>query len=342
MSQNHSKNVVELPISEQPGFSMIDVGRKRATQRRAVASGTIYLGPLAYEKVKTRTLPKGDALALAEIAGITGAKKTPDLIPLCHPLPLDQVNIYTELNDTDHSVTAYCLATCFAKTGVEMEAVAGVNAALLTIWDLAKGTDPALHMSDIRLLVKEGGKSGLWVHPDGIPNWLAEQLPDEQTLPGVSAAILVMSDRASAGTYEDRSGPVISGLLTDKGASVSGIVVIPDDSETIKSNVDELRKTNNPDLIILSGGTGPGPRDVTPETLKDICDKTIPGFGELLRSDGANFTKASWLSRSMAGVIGETLIIALPGSPKAVNEGLDALLPILPHALHMVKGDGHE
>lgn len=335
------KKIVGFPASkEEAHFRMIDVGKKRVTQRRAVASGTIKIGVLAFQKVKEKSLPKGDVLSLAEIAGIMGAKKTPDLLPMCHTLPLDKVEIHCELVPPD-AVTVYCQTLAHAKTGVEMEAIIGAQVALATIWDLVKGTEPNLEIGAVRLLVKEGGKSGLWVNPDGIPDWLAAQLPDEKTLTGIKAAVLVMSDRAAGGVYEDRSGALLEELLVQKGAHVCEKRIIPDNPQDIEKALRDFQAQHAPALIFLSGGTGPGPRDVTPETLAKLCDKTIPGLGELLRSDGACLTDMAWLSRSCGGVVGESLVIALPGSPKAVREGIEALLPLLPHTLKMIKGDDH-
>lgn len=123
---------------------MINVGGKPITHRIAVARGEIVLGADAFKLLSTRSLPKGDALLLAEIAGIQGAKNASQLMPLCHPMGLDAVSIRHELNSDKYSVTVYCTASTHAKTGVEMEALAGVNAALLTIWDLCKMIEPNL------------------------------------------------------------------------------------------------------------------------------------------------------------------------------------------------------
>lgn len=321
-------------------FRMIDVGQKRETRRRAVACGTITVGAVAFKKIIDKTLSKGDVLALAEIAGIMGAKKTPELLPMCHTLPIDQVSIHCVPQAPD-AVVVYGQVSAHAKTGVEMEAVMAVQMALATIWDLVKGTEPALTIGNIKLLVKEGGKSGLWINPDGIPDWLAAQLPDQKPLKGLSAAVVVMSDRAVKGLYEDKSGPVVKEFLSQHGARVSDYAVLPDEADKIVEHLKKIIAKFKPDFVVTAGGTGLSKRDVTPETLEEICDRMIPGFGELLRKDGAQITNKSWLSRSMAGMFGETLIIALPGSPKAVQEGMEALLPILPHALSMVCGGKH-
>lgn len=154
--------------NKQDGFSMADVADKAVTRRVALASGRIIVGDKAYEMLKNKTLPKGDALALAEYAGIQGAKQTPSLIPLCHPISLNRVAIHTELNPEGEAVDVYAVAEIDAKTGVEMEALCGLNIALLTIWDLTKPVNAALEITDVRLQYKSGGKRGDWVHPDGI------------------------------------------------------------------------------------------------------------------------------------------------------------------------------
>ncbi len=336
---NNKNKVMEFPDRE-PSFRMIDVGRKRVTRRRAVACGTITVGQEAFKKIREKSLPKGDVLALAEIAGITGAKKTSDLIPMCHTLPLDQVSIHCVPAEPD-AVTVYAQVVCYAKTGVEMEAVMGVQAALATIWDLTKGTEPNLTIGGVRLLVKEGGKSGLWVNPDGIPDWLEEQLPARQGMQGVKTAVLVMSDRAAAGVYKDKSGALLKELLQDDGADVAECRIVPDNRDDISEALGALYKAHQPKLIITSGGTGPGPRDVTPDVLDSVCDRILEGFGEVLRRESAAFTDTAWLSRMKAGMMKETLIIALPGSPKAVAECWEILRPFMAHALKMVEGQGH-
>jgi molybdenum cofactor biosynthesis protein MoaC len=148
---------------------MADVAQKAITYRRALAAGEIIVGKEAFTMLSGGTLPKGDALALAEFAGIQAAKQTPSLIPLCHPISLNRVSVHTALNEEKYSVEVYVLAEISAQTGVEMEALCGLNIALLTIWDLTKPINAALTINDVRLIFKSGGKRGDWVHPDGIP-----------------------------------------------------------------------------------------------------------------------------------------------------------------------------
>lgn len=334
-----TEQVMSFPAVETQ-FKMIDVGRKRPTHRRAVAAGSIYMGADAFDKIKTGSLPKGNVLALAEAAGIAGAKKTPDLLVMCHPLPLDQVTIHCALDESRNCVTVYCQAAAFAKTGVEMEALAGVNAALLTIWDLTKGVYPALRMGEITLLVKTGGKSGIWMHPDGIPEWLEKQLPPARSLEGKSAAVLVMSDRAARGEYTDESGLALNTLLEEQGAVLSAYEIIPDEKDAISAALLRICTEKMPDVLIASGGTGPGPRDVTPEVLAQISERMLDGLGDLLRFESLHYTDTAWLSRMTAGMVGATLVIAFPGSPKAVKECWDIIIPFLGNALNKIAKQG--
>jgi len=151
-------------------WSMADVSQKSTTHRVAVAGGKILLGRDAFQLLVDGKLPKGDPLAMAEVAGIQAAKQTPSLIPLCHPIALNRVMIHSVPRAEDHSVEVFCVAEIAEKTGVEMEALTGLSIALLTIWDLTKPVNPALEITKNRLIYKSGGKSGTWVHPDGLPD----------------------------------------------------------------------------------------------------------------------------------------------------------------------------
>ena len=158
------------------GYKMVDVSSKEITHRKSLAIGEIILGPQVIEMIKTKRMPKGDPLSIAEVSGINGVKKTSELIPLCHPLPLDHISLHTEINESKHSVIVYCLVSANSKTGVEMEALSGVNSALLAIYDLSKIVEPNLKIINIKLLVKSGGKKGLWINPDGIPDKIKNTL----------------------------------------------------------------------------------------------------------------------------------------------------------------------
>lgn len=148
---------------------MADISSKAVSRRVAIAGGKIHLGEQAFSLLVEGKLPKGDPLAMAEIAGIQAAKQTPSLIPLCHPISLNRVMVHSFPRPDDHSVELFCVAEIAEKTGVEMEALTGLSVALLTIWDLTKPVNAALEISHTRLLFKSGGKRRTWIHPDGMP-----------------------------------------------------------------------------------------------------------------------------------------------------------------------------
>lgn len=156
--------------SSSKNWSMADISAKETTRRVAIAGGKIRVGSKAFKLLEAGQLPKGDPLAMAEIAGIQAAKQTPSLLPLCHPISLNRVMIHSILRPEDHSVEVFCVAEIAEKTGVEMEALTGLSIALLTIWDLTKPVNAALEITNSRLIYKSGGKSGVWVNPAGLPD----------------------------------------------------------------------------------------------------------------------------------------------------------------------------
>ena len=331
----------DRPSADDSAIHMADVRRKRPTPRRAVAVGEIALGD-AYDSVVQRRLPKGDALLMAEIAGIQGAKLAPQLMPLCHPLPLDLVRVRCVPVPERAAIRVYCEVATEARTGVEMEALAGVNGALLTIYDLTKPVQPALTLGAIRLLFKEGGKKGLWIHPEGMD---AEERAYYRPQPGPrldgeAVAVVTLSDRAAAGVYEDKSGALLEERLRAMGADVHR-QLLADGIEPLAAALRAEAARGTP-LVLCTGGTGFGPRDLAPEALAQVATRPVPGLAELFRSASSAHTTLAWLSRSACALVGDgTLVLLLPGSPKAVAQGMDILGPLLPHALAMMRGLPH-
>jgi cyclic pyranopterin phosphate synthase len=317
---------------------MIDVGEKTATKRICTASGKLIASPEIILRIKNGELPKGNVLPLAEAAGITAVKKTSDLLPLCHPLPIDAA--YVRFEFEQNFVKVFCEVSAVAKTGVEMEALSGVSAALLCIYDLTKGIFPALEISDIHLNKKEGGKSGVWTHPKAEAN--AVTVGSKNLLwSGLSFSVITLSDRCSQGLAEDSSSPKIIEFSKSLGARLVQQKLIADNATYLKETIQTFVTDKKTDLIICTGGTGLGPRDITPETIQSLGGKIVPGLGEVIRKHGSMFTPFSWLSRSEGYLLDQTLVICLPGSFKAVKESLDAIATIVPHAMHMIRGDSH-
>ncbi len=155
----------------------------------------------------------------------------------------------------------------------------------------------------------------------------------------IRSAVVTVSDRSARGEREDVSGPLLRKYLEEKGADVAGYRVVPDERPAITATLIELSDRDGVDLILTTGGTGPAPRDVTPEATLEVLDREMPGLAELLRSEGSKHTPFAALSRGRAGIRGRTLIVNLPGSPKAVEESWQILAPLLPVAVALVRGD---
>jgi cyclic pyranopterin phosphate synthase len=302
---------------------MLDISRKTETLRIATARAAVRMAAETVVRVRCGSVPKGDPLPVAKVAAIQAAKDTPRLIPYCHPVPLDFVGVEFELGEDSIVITV--TAKAVAKTGVEMEALTGAAAAALTVYDMLKMLDDSLLIAEVALVSKKGGKS---------------DFRDQFDRP-LRAAVVVMSDSIAAGKKSDQSGRSIVERLEAEGVEVADYRIIPDDAAQIRETVlrycDELEL----DLVLTTGGTGLGPRDTTPEALDGIIEREAPGIAEAMRAYGQRRTPRAMLSRGRAGVRGNTLIVALPGSRTGVAESLDALLPGLFHAFHMLWGEGH-
>lgn len=301
---------------------MFFTDNKIATLRTAIAECVITMGADTLERVKDKTTPKGDVLELARTAGVLAAKKTPELIPYCHPLPLDGVKV--DFAFLDNGIRVTTLVKTIWKTGVEMEALTAATIAALTIYDMLKPIDKNLEIVSTKLVKKSGGKSDF-----------KENIPKN-----MKAAVVVTSDGTSKGTREDRSGKIILERLKSLGLTNTEYVILPDDRQKIQSELLRLIAAGSL-LIITTGGTGLGPRDVTVEATRGVIDREIPGIAEAMRSFGQQRTPYAMLSRGLAGIRDKTIIINLPGSSRGTEESLDALFPAVFHSYKMLAGGGH-
>ncbi len=154
----------------------------------------------------------------------------------------------------------------------------------------------------------------------------------------IRAAVVTISDKGHAGERQDASGPLLANLLRNMGAEVVSQTIVPDEQADIQGELIRLADETRVDLVMTTGGTGPTPRDITPEATLAVIDREMPGLAEVLRFEGYRQTPLAVLSRGVAGMRGQTLIVNLPGSPKAVREGMETLASILPHAIKMLRG----
>jgi cyclic pyranopterin monophosphate synthase len=303
---------------------MRDVSSKPPTLRTAVAAARLRAAAATVAAVREGRAPKGDPRPVAQVAAIQAAKDTARLIPYCHPVPLDFVGAEFALQPD--AIDIRCTVKAVWKTGVEMEALAGASAAALTLYDMLKPIDDAMVIESIRLEEKRGGRS-------------EHRAPAGRAL---RAAVLVISDSTAAGTRIDSSGKLIAERLREIGADIAPPVVVPDERARIAGALRRMADEAKVDLVLTTGGTGLGSRDVTPEAMEDVIEREAPGLAEAARAHGQTRTPLAMLSRGRAGVRGKTLIVNLPGSKQAVEESLDALLPGLLHAVRMIAGEGHD
>jgi len=311
---------------------MVDVSDKPVTARRAVGAATVRMRPDVLASLLAGGGPKGDAFVVARLAGIAAAKRTPDLIPLCHPLPLDAVEVALTPDAASGEVAIRSEVAATARTGVEMEALTAASVAALTLYDMAKALQHDVVIERVELVSKEGGRSGRWSR-DAVMSALPEAAHE--------AAVVVCSTRSAAGERPDASGPGLIEALRAAGWDVAPeAVVVPDDEAAIAETLQRLAEGGHR-LILTSGGTGLTPNDVTPAATRRVIDREVPGLAELMRAAGMASTPTAALSRGVVGVRGTTLIANLPGSPTGAVESLDALLPVLRHALDQLAGGDH-
>ncbi|NPA53501.1 MAG: bifunctional molybdenum cofactor biosynthesis protein MoaC/MoaB [Aquificae bacterium] len=302
------------------GFKPVDVSNKFETIRTAKAEGKIYLSPESIEMIKKGQVPKGDVLLASQMAGLLGAKRTPDILPFCHNIMIDHVQVDTKLEDDGVYVTAE--VKCVGRTGVEMEALTAVSAALLNVYDMLKAFDKDMRISDIKLVSKRGGKSDY-----------------AEDLEGLKCAVITLSDTCARGEAEDRSGKTAINIIEDEfGGSVVHYEILPDEKDLLAQKLKELE--GKVDVIFTTGGTGFSKRDTTPEATREVIRTEMIGFSEAMRIVGIKFTPKSLLSRGVCGIIGDsTIVINLPGSTGGVKDNIRMIAPLIKHAIRMAKGE---
>ncbi|WP_109672642.1 bifunctional molybdenum cofactor biosynthesis protein MoaC/MoaB [Dyadobacter jejuensis] len=301
---------------------MVDITHKTNTLRIATAEATVLVSKLAtIEAIIKKQVPKGDVFEMAKAAGLLAVKKTPDLLPDCHPIPIE----YTGVNYKIEGLTIIIEVTIktIYKTGVEVEAMHGASVVALTFYDMLKPIDKGVEIHQIRLLHKSGGKSDRSAPPADL-----------------KTAVVVCSDRLSEGIGTDRSGARIVEKLETMSVAVHDLSVVPDVKEDIQDKIRQLTQASFR-MILLTGGTGLSHRDVTPEAVRELLDREIPGIAETARQYGQSRMPLAMLSRSVAGLIGDTLVIAMPGSTGGVTEYMDALFPQVFHLFGIIEGQGH-
>lgn len=303
---------------------MIDITHKITTLRVATASAVVSVSKQdTIDIINQNKVPKGNIFEMSKAAGLLAVKKTPELLPDCHPMPIEATSISYAINDLDIEIQV-TVKTIY-KTGVEVEAMHGASVVALNIYDMLKPIDKGIEIKNIRLLNKKGGKS----------DFKNEKYAD------IPSRVIVCSDTISKGLKEDKAGEVIIEKLKQSGLENISKETIADEPKAIISMIKQAQ-SDQIKLLIFTGGTGLSSRDVTPETLQPLLDREIPGIVEAMRNYGQNRMPYAFLSRSVAGTINGMLVITLPGSTNGARESMEAIFPHVLHAFKVLRGERHD
>ena len=298
---------------------MRDITLKTPTLRSATAGGRIRVSAEGIVMIRERNVSKGDVLECARIAGLMAVKRTPDWLPHCHPIPVLDAELAFDFEEDTLLIEAR--VRTIAATGVEMEALTAVSAAALTVYDMMKphvdGKD--LVIGDIRLHQKLGGKSQF-----------------ERHIVGARAAVLVLSDTVAAGRKPDTAGRSVADGLAEAGFAIAAYEVLPDEPAELKARVQQWLEEGM-ELIVTVGGTGVGPRDCTVDTVRPLLTSELPGIMEAARAYGQSRTPYAMLSRGIAGLSGNSVVLTFPGSRRGAEETLAAILPGLVHLIDVCR-----
>jgi cyclic pyranopterin phosphate synthase len=330
-------------IDEQGRSRMVDVGAKDPSERIARARARVRMSSAAAQAVQDGDGPKGEVLGVARLAGIQAAKQTAQLIPLAHPLALTFADVSASVLVAEGLVELLSEVRTRGRTGVEMEAMTACAVAALTIYDMVKGLEPGIVLEQIVLLEKHGGRSDYVREGSAEPAQGGRDARQPEPSDAVAGrrprtALLTISTSKAAGHGVDESGEQLAALAGRLGAEVLAREVIPDDRALIEARLRHFSGDAACALVLTSGGTGVAPSDVTPEATAAVIEREIPGVAQAMREASRQHTPNWALSRGLAGIRGQTLIVNLPGSPRSIEQVGEALQGAIPHALELIGG----
>jgi molybdenum cofactor biosynthesis protein MoaC len=303
---------------------MVDITKKSNSLRVAIASATVTVSKHeTIEAIKNNRVPKGNVFEFSRAAGLLAVKKTSDVIPDCHPLPVEFTSIKHVIDGLN--IMLYVEVHTIYKTGVEVEAMHGAAITALTMYDMLKPLDKDITISQVKLESKSGGKTDFRLQEAG----------------ALKAAVIVCSDTVSQNKTGDRTGKIVSEKLSGYGLAPQAEETIPDEFDQVQQKAREYSVAGF-DLLVFAGGTGLSERDITPDAIKPLLTREIPGIMETARQYGQQRMPYAMLSRGICGFIDKTLVITLPGSPKGATETMDAIFPYILHVFKVAEGLRHD
>ena len=302
---------------------MNNITHKSPSYRMAVAQAIVSASREdTIAAIREGKVPKGNVFEMAKAAGLLAIKNTSNVIPDCHPLPVEGATVTYTIQGLELHIQV--MVETVYKTGVEVEAMHGAAIVALTIYDMLKPIDKQVSISNIRLLEKKGGKSDY----------------KDQLSRNIRAAVIVCSDTIAAGKKEDKAGKAIIEKLEGLPVEIAHYTIIPDEKDSIQAQINSLI-SGGTELLLICGGTGLSKRDITPEAVMPLLEREIPGMMEAARAYGQQRMPYAMFSRGVAGMIGDSVVITLPGSTRGAEETMDALFPYVLHLFNVNAGMRH-
>ena len=302
---------------------MNNITHKSPSYRMAVAQAIVSASREdTIAAIREGKVPKGNVFEMAKAAGLLAIKNTSNVIPDCHPLPVEGATVTYTIQGLELHIQV--MVETVYKTGVEVEAMHGAAIVALTIYDMLKPIDKQVSISNIRLLEKKGGKSDY----------------KDQLSRNIRAAVIVCSDTIAAGKKEDKAGKAIIEKLEGLPVEIAHYAIIPDEKDSIQAQINSLISSGT-ELLLICGGTGLSKRDITPEAVTPLLEREIPGMMEAARAYGQQRMPYAMFSRGVAGMIGDSVVITLPGSTRGAEETMDALFPYVLHLFKVNAGMRH-
>ncbi|MBN7813029.1 bifunctional molybdenum cofactor biosynthesis protein MoaC/MoaB [Algoriphagus sp. H41] len=287
---------------------MEDITPKSTTLQEAQAEAVLKVSKSeTVAAILEKRVPKGDVLEMAKVAGLFAVKNTHLQLPQAYPTPIEFTSVEYQVEDLEIRITVRVRSV--SKSSLEMHALHGVSITALTMYDMLKPLDKGISIARIGILEKEERK-----------------LSSGATQP-FNAAVVLCSNAVLKGIKPDSAGQAILEKLRGYQAKITSYELLPDDLELIRAKAKSLALENR--LVIFAGGTGLAKTDVTTEALEPLLDRKIPGIAEAMRSYGQCRTPHAMLSRSLAGMVGNCLVLAIPGSSRGAAESMEALFPQL-------------